>query len=307
LAIAALGFAGLLLALVGHPLVPGVGSALLGFAGAIVVTVGQGALADRHGQVIVTALAESNAFGSIGAISAPLAIGLTVGIGLGWQPGLAVVPILAVGALLALGSFEVSRSSEHVSDRQKALSTPLLPWFGVVVAVAIEFSFVFWASDYLLNVGGFDAGIAASMTAIFFIGMVIGRGTAAHLSRLLNRPRAAILVALSFVVAGFMSFWLTPRFTGSVALAGLGLLLAGLGVANLLPLTVGRMLALSHGPADRISARSVLAIGTAIALAPSLLGWLADKFGLTNALLMIPALVVAALAIGWITGRDRTD
>jgi fucose permease len=87
---------------------------------------------------------------------------------------------------------------------------------------------------------------------------------------------------------GFAVFWASP----TLALAAAGLAVTGLGIALLYPTTVSRVVAAwPHAP-DRAAARSVLASGLAIGVAPFVLGRLSDTTGLRTAYLIVPALLL---------------
>ena len=70
--------------------------------------------------------------------------------------------------------------------------------------------------------------------------------------------------------------------------------LAGLGVANHFPLSMGLAVGAAPGQSDTASARVVIASGTAILTLPLLLGGLADWIGLWWAYsIVLPLLLVA--------------
>ncbi len=177
---------------------------------------------------------------------------------------------------------------------------PALPWLrswiGIVLVVALEFAFVFWATDYMESIGGIAEAAAAALTAMFFIGMAVARGLGVPLMRLLDPRRRALLGALAVSAVGFAMFWGSPFLAGTWVWAAAGLLVAGVGVAYLFPLSFLGLVGVLVGGTDKASARAALASGVAIGLAPLLLGVAADSFGLTRALLLIPLLLLAAAA-----------
>jgi MFS family permease len=58
-----------------------------------------------------------------------------------------------------------------------------------------------------------------------------------------------------------------------------------------------RLLRFGQGKADLAMGRSSLGAGLAIAISPLLLGYLADLFGIVNAFLFVPVLVISAFVI----------
>jgi fucose permease len=95
------------------------------------------------------------------------------------------------------------------------------------------------------------------------------------------------LAALALTSAGFLALWLS----GQPTLAVSGLLVAGLGVANLYPLTLALALGAAAGQTDRATARVQLLVGLAVIAAPLALGSLADRAGVARAFALVPALI----------------
>ena len=83
-----------------------------------------------------------------------------------------------------------------------------------------------------------------------------------------------------------------------------GLFLAGLGVSLLYPLTLTLGIAASGGRTDAASARAAFGAGIAIALAPFVLGALADQTSLARAYAIVPVLLAAGAAT-FATARSR--
>jgi fucose permease len=103
------------------------------------------------------------------------------------------------------------------------------------------------------------------------------------------------LLWLSLVVtaAGFLLFWLAGAPVPAVA----GLLVCGLGVANLYPLSLALTLAAAPGHGDAANARVQLLGGVLVVTAPYLLGSLADHLGLTAAFTVEPVLVAGSAVL----------
>jgi fucose permease len=75
------------------------------------------------------------------------------------------------------------------------------------------------------------------------------------------------------------------------------LLLSGLGISMQFALTSLRMINHSDNRPDLAIGKSSLAAGIAIGGAPFLLGVLGDSFGISRAYLMVPVLILIAVAI----------
>jgi fucose permease len=129
------------------------------------------------------------------------------------------------------------------------------------------------------------------MTA-FFVAMVIGRVIGSRLARRFHSAQL-LLVAIGIVVIGFPLFWL-PRFA---PLNLLGLFIAGLGIANLFPLILATATSAAPQHANIASARVSMASGSAILIAPQILGSVGDQVGIENAYGIVALLVLIALLV----------
>jgi MFS family permease len=272
----------------------------LGYLGSILLIIIQAALSDRHGSQRTIALTEANVMASLGAVLAPLLVGGLVGIGMGWRAAL-----LAAG--LAFFTLFIIFRSEKIPEPEKPgvlkeTNSQRLPtafwayWAVMALAVAAEWSLVFWGADYLENAVGFTRTAAVTIMSIYFLAMIAGRLTGSRLARRI--PTQALLFgSLALALVGFLLFWQAPTASLNVA----GLLITGLGVANLFPATLSLAVGTAPNLADRTSARLSLSGGLAIFFAPLTLGWLADQvtislaFGIV-AILIIVATVVALIA-----------
>jgi fucose permease len=117
-------------------------------------------------------------------------------------------------------------------------------------------------------------------------GRIAGRQVAQRMP-----PERLLLCALTVSAAGFFVYWLAPV----ARLAVLGLFVAGIGVANLFPLTVALALGAAPGQSNEAGARLTFASGTAILAAPLLLGALADAVGIHLAYSVVPIFILGAL------------
>jgi MFS family permease len=173
----------------------------------------------------------------------------------------------------------------------------------VLLAVSAEFCLVFWAASAVADWHRASPGQAPAVASLFLVGMATARLLASPITRRLPALRGLMLTCVAVAAAGFAVFWSAP----TLALAGVGLAVAGLGVALLYPTTVSRVVAAwPHAP-DQAAARAALASGLAIGGAPLLLGRLSDAAGLRVAYLIVPALLVLlavrVLASTWVWRR----
>jgi MFS family permease len=266
-----------------------------GLGGLLLVTI-QATLADRHGARRATALTESNIVASAGATLVPLCIGGFQNVGLGWRAALyLMVPVLLI---LALGFRRVSFPVASKPLVASSVSRRTLPlafwayWAVVVLSVSIEWCIIFWGANFLVSVVGLEKVIASTIMSTFFLAELLGRMAASWLTR--KASSAWLLVgALALTMIGFPLFWLAPLAPLNIA----GLFLAGLGIANLFPLTLSVAVGIDPEQSNTASARISLGIGIALLAAPLALGWAADQVGIQQAYSLVAVLLVIALLV----------
>jgi MFS family permease len=276
-----------------HTPVLTVGSVLLmGGVGSLVLILIPAILADRHGENRAVAIVEANILSAATGAMAGLLIGLGEQTPAGWRGALLLS--LAIPLFLVIHFGRVSLpTTQSIGDRRNAgTRLPLAYWafwLGVVLAVSIEFSLIFWGADFLVA-AGLSTSAAATTVSLFLWGMVAGRIAGRQAAQLMPTERL-LLLALGVSAAGFSVYWLAP-----VALvAVLGLFVAGIGVANLFPLTVALALGAAPGQSNEAGARLTFASGTAILAAPLLLGALTDAAGIRLAYGVVPIFILGAL------------
>jgi predicted MFS family arabinose efflux permease len=102
-----------------------------------------------------------------------------------------------------------------------------------------------------------------------------------------------LAAAITLQLISFMIFWLSHNLIGSlIALFGVGL-----GISTQFSLSSVRLITLSDNKPDLAIARSSIAAGLAIGLAPFILGVLGDHLGISRAYMMVPVLILISLAI----------
>ena len=308
------------------------GAVLLGTGGAVMVQVVPAALTRRQPVAAAPAIGEANAVSSVASILAPAAVAAAIAIGADWRIGylLPVLPV-AAGLLLILLLHAPVRASLHsaaaaADDAERdgadgsddsdgggsrgGVEPPVgslvavgfepgrLPgrWADVLLAVSVEFCLVFWAAAAFRDWHGAGPAAAPALATAFLLGMALGRVAAARLTTG-RHPSAVVIAACGAAVGGFAAFWASP----STAVAAVGLLLTGAGVALLYPVSLARLVAAWPHARDRAAARGALASGLAIGVAPLLLARLADVVGLRAAYLIVPALLTALAAHAAIT------
>ncbi|MCX6426766.1 MAG: MFS transporter [Actinobacteria bacterium] len=247
---------------------------------------------DNNPEDASRAVSQSNAFGSIGYISGTLLIGTLVGVGINWRWGLLLV--IPAGLIL----FFFSRKSlvvEHLPDEHGPQRGSLdrkfwVAWFGFIACISTEFATTFWSAALLRDRLASSASISTLCIVAIGTGMGLGRwyGPIVLKRMPVDSQLKNILVTQ---LIGIVILWLSHVLWISL----IGLLLNGFGLSMQFALSSLRLMGFSEARPDLAIARSSLAAGTAIALAPLFLGMLGDHLGISRAYLMMPVLIVIAL------------
>ncbi|CAN5637955.1 MFS transporter [soil metagenome] len=230
---------------------------------------------------------------SIGGIVGALGVGAAVGLGL--APALEAIAIGAaawVVALLAGRSLGHGSVATGGSTRIRLPARAVLP-IGLlaITAAFVEGGLADWAGIYLRSGVGTAAEVAALGYAAFSLGMALGRlggdATKERVGSVRMLQGGMVLVAVSVTMT---------LLVGNAVLALIGLVLAGLGVANAIPQLFG---AAGRIPPAGPSLSAVFTMAyTAFLLGPPIIGVAADATGVTLALglTVVAALIVASMA-----------
>ncbi|HEY0163227.1 MAG TPA: MFS transporter [Edaphobacter sp.] len=203
--------------------------------------------------------------------------------------------VLAVAVLAVLPMLVTEEEGHREAEKKKGFMLPDAPllrlatiaFFGLFAEGAIGD----WAAVYLRSNMSASLSLAAAGYASYAIAMASARFAGDWLVRRLSH--GAILTGSGALIAfGFGCTLLSP----SIPVAVFGLVLTGMGIANIFPVIVtlvGRSTKMATGPA--ISALSTIGYFGFLA-GPPLIGWLAVMVGLERALGMVvlAGVVVAA-------------
>lgn len=155
-------------------------------------------------------------------------------------------------------------------------------WLRVVLAVSVEFCFVVWAVARLVA-SGLPTAAAALLGSAFPIGMAVGRA----IGPIRYRGWSPVFPSGALAACGTL---LVSLFDAPAVVA-LGLVVAGLGVAPLYPVTLAALVATPGLSSARLAAVGAMASGTAILVAPALLAVLARVVDLRTAYLVTLPLI----------------
>ncbi|MFJ2817395.1 MFS transporter [Streptomyces sp. NPDC087294] len=271
-------------------------AAVMGVSGALVQTTVLTVLAQHHGGLRERAIVEANAGASAAALAAPLVIGACQAVGIGWGPGM-LLPVVGTAVLYLTLRQEPLRPQPPVTDGAGATGRlPTAYWLFAALCgtvVGAEFCLVFYASPQLTDATGLSDGQAATAMSLFYGGTLLGRLAGSRLAASRASTEQLAFAALAVTAVSFLALWTS----GSTPVALLALLTAGLGIANLFPLTLSLSVAAAGDRTDQATARVQLLVAVAIMLAPLLLGSLSDRFGVGRSFAVEGVLLVAAAVL----------
>ena len=284
------------------------GGLCIGLGGALLVLVTPLML---DGPTAAARLSRVNAVASATGILAPLAIGALDSLGpTGRLAMLAATPPLLVLAVMTRRAKPVARAPVRIDSapavvvgrsptrrrvgRQVATAVGL-GWLRIVLSVAVEFCFVVWAVARLVA-AGLPTATAALVGSAFPIGMAVGR----VIGPIHWRGWSPVVPSGAFAVVGtlLVSLFDVP------AVVAIGLVVAGIGVAPLYPVTLAALVATPGLSPARLAAIGAMASGVAILVAPVALALLARAVDLRTAYLITLPLLAALFAL---SRRPRTS
>lgn len=251
-------------------------------------------LSHHFKQATPRALPQSTGINSVGFVFGTIAVGTLAGTAISWRFGL----LLTIPATIILYFFSRDKNKDphdrEISVRQsgKLSRTYWIACFGFFICICTEFATSFWAAALLRDRVGGTASAATLAIVALGSGMAAGRWYGAILLKKLKLDQQLItIIILQFI--GFAIFWLSH----SLIISLVTLFVTGLGISMQFALSSLRLIGFSDKRPDLAIGISSLAAGSGIALAPFMLGVLGDNFGISRAYLMVPILILIALAI----------
>jgi fucose permease len=277
------------------------GALIMGALGTLLLVAIQAALSDHHEHKRAIALTESNIAASIAGGCAPLLVGLFESLELSWRWGIYV----AMGGLLAIflrhHATPIPSSQTYLKGRTTKGKIPKAfwtYWLVIFLTVSFEWSIVFWGPDFLERVVGLQKSVAVTTMTLLFASMVTGRITGSRLTRSTN-PARLLIFAMGITFVGFLLFW-----QGTLPVVNVvGLMIAGIGIANLFPLALAVALGIAHDHSNIASARLALSGGLAILITPLAIGWLADRLTIKNSFTILLFILFTAALITVLTEK----
>jgi MFS family permease len=298
LALVAMGLGQVVLAFSTEIWVLSLALAFWGVATGLAGTLGQNALVARFPEQLDRQLGRWTMFSAAGDLAAPLLVAAVVGAGGGWRTACLLTAGLAfLNAFLLIGGSLAFQEEEEEEKEPLKIAMPkalknkyLLLWLlAATGCTLLDEIFVVFGSLKLAE-SGTGSVEAALQFAACSLGSILGLG-------LLDRAGLStgkVLGGASILTALLLIFWL---FDPGGWLALPVILLLGAGIAPLYPLCMAQAYKTFPGRPGIVAAIGQLYTGLDL-LAPLLIGFMADRYGLTVAiglLLLQPLLVVGVL------------
>lgn len=277
-------------------------------AGAVIANTASAILSDRHGPRGAVALTEANAVAAWVGLASPAVLGAAAGIGWGWRPAALVIAFAAGGMLLVTPRTtrkemaarhpahphslptEVAQGDAEGVDGRGMPRVFYVCLVAVAAAVATEFSVNFWGALLVSQRTGADLPTTTACMSVLIGGIGLGRTLG---SRIVARSPPVGLVVRAFGLAalGLLLVMASPILQLSVV----GLLITGLGISLLFPLTQSLAIAHSRGKAVEAAAAVAVAIGVSLGVAPFVLGALSSMVGVVAAFGMVPVVMITGV------------
>jgi predicted MFS family arabinose efflux permease len=255
------------------------------------------------------AYTEANIAAGILMVIGPILAGLIAKSPLGWQ-AIACLPLIFVG-LLKIFFWNVSipaalpgkdNTPKSAVDLDNRPLPPLFWVFGILMffGVAIEWMVSSLGASFLTTVVGFEVSTAVALLSVFAVAIVLGRLIGRRLLEIMTESRLLIL-SLIWVLLTFPIYWLSTLPLLNV----IGMFLIGLGVGNLVPLSMSGAMTVAGEATNRASARLGMFPSLATVTMVQLLSILADQFGIQRAYALMIVVVIVAIAVAASTNRLR--
>jgi MFS family permease len=252
-------------------------------------------MSNHYGALAPMAVAQANGVASTGYVIGTLTIGTIAQAAPDfWRLGLIMILPIA----LYLFFFRRKTNAEpHVPSETGPQSGKLssafwIAWLGFVATISTEFATTFWAAALVRDRTGATAAISVIAIMALGSGMAVGRFFGGPVMHKLTLDHQ-LLTIMALQLFSFFGIW----FSHNLVVSLIALFLNGLGISTQFALSSIRLINHSDGRPELAIGKSALAAGIAIGGAPFLLGVLGDNFGISRAYLMVPALIVFAMAI----------
>ena len=270
------------------------GAYLCGLGITVAVSAVNASIVEHHGHASGSALSLLNAVGATLGICAPLVFTAALSSGATWHDILLMTGTAAVLTIFAARRrFPSDAHAQEVMTESSntAATDPVAPLprttsghgvefrfllFALTAAMLVEFSTNIYAIDLICVNGHLTVAAAATYAAAFIAGFAAGRWTAIPLA-LRTAPLTLGLWAAGISAAAAASLVIVH----SPVLIAIALFTLGIGTGPGYPILASAALAATTSDRDKASALIAVVGGGGAAVAPFVLGMVADGFGIS--------------------------
>ncbi len=244
---------------------------------------------------------------SLGTLAGALLGGVIAQSGIGVGLHFAVImPLSAFAAFCVAQGVpgDQARHSQPILEKpsfrlpQKAILLLCMMPIGIML---VEGAFIDWSALFVRTVLGASPLASGLIYAAFALVMAVTRFSGDALLERFGASRVAWVSGISATL-GVTVFALATN----VPVAFLGALLSGLGVAVVYPLTMSAVAARPGDAEDNVAALSLIAF-TSFMIAPPIIGFLAEGYGLSMALVLLAPLAASSLLLNGELKKGQTD
>lgn len=274
-----------------------IGILLTGFAGGIVNGATNAVVADVSGDRKTAGLSLLGIFFGIGAVGMPFSLGLLLdAFSYGTLIAVTGALLLAPLAFTAAIAFPAPKhaAGAHTGGGAALLRQPLLLMLGLMLFLqsGMEMTMGGWTATYFNEVLALQGNQALFYLSLFWFGMMLAR---LALGTVLSGvpPARAMYIFIGIAFAGAV----TLLQAQTLAVAAVGVFLAGAGLAAGFPIVLGYV-------GDRYAALSGTAFSIALVMAltggsvvPFATGALGETYGLRTSLIIVPAALLLQVVL----------
>jgi len=249
-----------------------------------------GALADGHGPRRAVAMTEGEVAVSLAGIATPLLIGALAATAATWRLAFAIGTVTAV--LAAVGMLRADVPAPQAAATVRRGGARAQPALLIIFAiVGLEFALSFWLASYLNDDVGVARDTAVALVSGLYASNLLGRLVASRLART-QTPERVLIIALGSVILGLPFLLAATSVTAAVA----GIVLAGVGIGALFPLTSSLHIQASGRTADSALGETLTVAALGMTSGPLIAGAIAQVASLRAGLLVLPAMTLLAAA-----------
>ncbi len=265
------------------------------------IETGIGALIGSLEENVSSTLNKVNALFALGSFVSPFAVSIFIKYGINWQIS------YLFASVIALASFVVSLKIGNIKERSVASSKKFNAFSGffimiyamIGIYVGYEATYSSWITTFLTNFRHINVATAALSSAIFWIGMFVGRLFASYIK---VKNEIWLIFIVTFSLAGVVASIAIPQFYISMFF----IFFSGFFFASTYP-TIQLMLIEKAGSGiGNLMGIFVFFVGIGATLAQWVVSGLSNAFGILAGFSVIPIMIMTELMLSFSMKRKSS-